>query len=77
MEDVKHDHHVNTLKKEYLESYDELRKSPKAHREYSDISNLVCCDVKKYHEEYGKELVSIIKARERLEDFINKLDREI
>ncbi len=67
----------NTLKKEYLESYDVSRKSVKRHSENYDIPNLVCCDVKEYQEEYGKELMSILQARQRLEDFINKLDKKI
>ncbi|MGI0062976.1 MAG: hypothetical protein ACREBA_11045 [Nitrosotalea sp.] len=64
----------NTMKKEYLGSYDELRKPLEMHRENSGVPNLVCCDVKKYQEAYGKELISIIKSRQRLEDFINKLE---
>ncbi len=76
MDEIKYNH-PNTLKKEYLESYDKLKKSLKIHHETHDISNLVCCDLKEYREEYGKELVAIIKARERLEDFISKLDQDI
>ncbi len=65
------------MKKEYLGSYDELRKSMKTYHENSDIPNLICCDLKQYQEEYGKELMSVLKARKRLEDFIDKLDPEI
>ena len=50
----------NLMKKEYLESYEELKKS-----------------VERNQDEYGKELVSILKARQRLEDFTNRLDQEI
>lgn len=67
----------NLRVEEYLESYEELKKSVKVHQENPDIPILICCDVKKYQEEYGKELASIIKARQRLEDFINRLDQEI
>ena len=61
---------------EYLESYVELKKSVNAHQENQDIPILICCDVKEYQEEYGKELVSILQARRRLEDFINGLEQE-
>ena len=65
------------MKKEYLESFEELKKSVELNQENLDISNSVCCNVKGNQEEYGKELVSIFKARQRLEDFTNRLDQEI
>ncbi|MGI0006884.1 MAG: hypothetical protein ACREAR_02665 [Nitrosotalea sp.] len=71
------EYNSKNTKIEYLKSYDKLKNSVKTHQRNSDISNLVCCDVKEYNEEYGKELALIIKARERLEDFIDKLDHEI
>ena len=67
----------NLMKKEYLESFEELKKSVQRRQENSDISNSVCYSVKEYQEEYGKELASILKTRQRLEDFANILDREI
>ena len=67
----------NLMKKEYLESYEELKKSIERSQENSDILNLVYDGVKGNPKEHGKELMSILKARQRLEDFTNRLDQEI
>jgi hypothetical protein len=63
----------NLMKKEYLESFKELKNFIERSQVNPDISNLACCSVK----EHEKELLSILKARQRLEEFKNVLDQEV